>query len=449
MNCHALYGLRLALFVIGLLAITSIGSSTSTADSELRTLLGFDSERLAKTYPVKDVESAGEMAKLLYRLERLPITKLEQIAEADKDQGRISVGDGIIVDGEIEKITRITVPEKLVEFLEMERFVRLQIASGVGDERSTYEVFTSELSRDAMVGDRVRGVGIYLAESRAAAATASMQWFPASPKNVGWKLLSQAGVDVGSLSSVAARNRKPLSGDDTAIFYDMLAAADEIKGNSEAAERIDAVDLLKDPIAYTGQWIRLEVETIQITRIAVTEPARQQQLGSDHYFQIDAVGDLGNIVVEIAPAKDSGGKPATFENRYPVSMVCKSLPAWIEERMEQQSGASSVVTPLTVPVTIDGFFFRLWSYTSEYMRQFGGGDQFGPLVIVADMTNREPSDADIVGVRRIGWIAAGAMGVGIFALLLWSFIVARRDRAVAERRHQREAEQFELPDDSL
>ncbi|TWU38750.1 hypothetical protein Q31b_38280 [Novipirellula aureliae] len=437
------------MFTIGLVTVASIWPSRLNADSELGMLLGFDSERIAKTYPVKDVASAGEMAKLLYRLDRLPIEKIEQIADLDQGQMTISVSDALRIKGKIEEISLITVPEKLVEFLEMERFVRLQIASEDSDDRSAVEVFTSRLPSDAVVGDRVRGVGICLNKSGGAVATAPLQWFPASPKNVGWKLLSEAGVDVGSLSSVAARNRKPLTGEDTEIFYHMLAAAADMKDHREAPKPIHAVDLLRDPIAYTGEWISLEVETIQITRIAVVEPTRQQQLGSDHYYQIDAIGDLGNIVVEIAPTKDSGGKPATFENRYPVSLVCKTLPAWLEERIEQQAGTDSIVTPLTVPVTIDGFFYRLWSYSSEYMRQFGGGDQFGPLVIVANVTNREPSDADIVGVRRIGWIAAFAMGLGIFALLLWSFIVARRDRAVAQRRHQREAEQLEFPDESL
>ena len=42
----------------------------------------------------------------------------------------------------------------------------------------------------------------------------------------------------------------------------------------------------------------MEVDGVQITKIAVSSAKRQAQLGSDHYYQIDAIGDLGEVVVK-------------------------------------------------------------------------------------------------------------------------------------------------------
>ncbi len=64
-------------------------------------------------------------------------------------------------------------------------------------------------------------------------------------------------------------------------------------------QAVEPVTLLSEPDGLVGQWLRMDLETVQVTRIAVTEPHRQAQLGSDHYYQIDAVGDLKNVVVKI------------------------------------------------------------------------------------------------------------------------------------------------------
>ena len=78
--------------------------------------------------------------------------------------------------------------------------------------------------------------------------------------------------------------------------------------------------------------------------------------------------------------------------------------------------------------------------------RIGGADQFGPLLIGADMVNREQTETDPVGVNIFGWIAAVAVGVGMLGILVWNFVIGRQDREVRRQRNAREAEELKLPE---
>ena len=94
---------------------------------------------------------------------------------------------------------------------------------------------------------------------------------------------------------------------------------------------------------------------------------------------------------------------------------------------------------------MDGFFFRLWSYETDFMAQHGGGDQFGPLVIAAVIRNKQPDPADPTGVHLIGSAAACAVILGIFSIWAWQRRTDSRDRAVQNRKKEKEAESLRIP----
>jgi hypothetical protein len=189
----------------------------------------------------------------------------------------------------------------------------------------------------------------------------------------------------------------------------------------------------------------MNLETVLITRISVTEPRRQAELGSDHYYQIDAVGDLGNVVVQIERPAGDTGPPASFNNRYPVSVVTRSLPVFLEKQIQQQEGGDAVISELKTMIQMDGFFFRLWSYETDFMAQHGGGNQFGPLVIAAEIRNKQPATTDTTGVNLIGSAAACAVILGIFGIWAWQRRTDSRDRAVRDRKKEKEAESLRIP----
>ncbi|TWU56121.1 hypothetical protein [Rubripirellula reticaptiva] len=411
-------------------------------------LSGFDRDRIAAAYPPSTEKSSGELAKLLFRLKSVDTNSLaERMVAGQKND----VGNVLKIDGKIISTQKINVPPRLVEFLEFKRMTLLQVQ--VDDAEVI--VITANVSADAKIGDRVRGVGVIAnaqTNSPAAVAVAKLGWIPRAANSVGWRLLAHEGVDIGMVADVSTRNRKPLVGADSDAFYAVLAAAKTVtqQSNLPPAVPASAVKMLTDATSMAGEWIRLELETVQITRISVIDPLRRSQLSADHYFQIDAVADLGRAVIKIESSeKDSNetgeiAPSATFENRYPVSIVTTELPAFLNEAVWKQAGPDAVIAEVSRQVAIDGFFFRLWSYQSEYMERFGGEDQFGPLVIAARIIDQTPKTADPIGVSIIGKVAAVAVLAGLLATWIWHRLTTAGDQVVSRKRKQQQSIDDEL-----
>jgi hypothetical protein len=417
-----------------------ISADVCSADSAISLLSGFDVARIEAAYPAVDDDSAGELAKLVYRLLSIDSQALQsRVGDATSE-----LGDAILVDGKIQNLLGLKVPDRLIEFLELSRLQLLVVDT----DRGQVQVVTTALPAEAKPGDRVSGVGILIEDgSVTAMASARLRWFPESPQSEGWKLLSESGLDVSLLAEAGSRSRKPLMAEDGDAFYSLLAATAQLAQRDKLPlpQTVEPVTLLSEPDGLVGQWLRMELETVQITRIAVTEPHRQTQLGSDHYYQIDAVGDLNNVVIKIQRPGDNMGPPITFENRYPVSVVVRELPEFLKQQIRIQERGEAVLSEIKVLVQADVFFYRLWSYSTDFMNQMGGGDQFGPLLVAARIHNQQPTSADPAGVGVIGWIAAFGVISAIIATWLWNRRTSERDAEVRRKRKARESEQFEIP----
>jgi len=260
----------------------------------------------------------------------------------------------------------------------------------------------------------------------------------------GWLMLGRRGFDVALLEGVRARNRQPLREEDAAAFYPLLRIASSLGQPDDPANEnraLDAeptlepaADLLRDAEKMVGRYISIDLKTIRVTRINVTEPTTQQQLGSDHYWQLDAIGDLGNVVIKI---ESGDGESATFENRYPVSVAIKELPPFLMKAISPSNPSPDTetidVAMISTQVSVAGFFYRLWSYESDFMNQHGGGKQFGPLIIASRIMDREPTRTDAVGVSRLGWYFAALVVFGILAATVGGIISSRRDSKAKQR----------------
>ncbi|MFK8112695.1 MAG: hypothetical protein AB8B91_10845 [Rubripirellula sp.] len=421
--------------------IPGVRSQLCMAESAIPLLSGFDAERIESVYPPTDEKAAGELAKLLYRMQKVAGDTL--LSKVGTDAG---LGDAVEIDGVILERGAIKVPERLHEFLEITQ-LQVLVCEIAGKQQ---RLVTINLPSTAKAGDRIQGVGVVIesnpdTRSVVALAAARLRWFPEQPASAGWKMLSEAGVDVSLLSDASSRNRRRLLPEDGDAFYSLLAAAAFYTDKpASAAETIQPVALLQSPENLSGQWISMNLETVQITRISVTEPNRQTQLGGDHYYQIDAMGDLGNIVVRIE--SPDGGEPASFENRYPVSIVTRELPDFLKRKIRLQENGDAVVANLKNLIRVDGFFYRLWSYSTDFMKQHGGGEQFGPLLMAAKFQDRQPTSSDPAGVGIIRWIAGIATICGILLTWTWNRQTSIRDKQIREQRKTRESEQLQLPE---
>ena len=405
-------------------------SNTARAESALDLISGFDIERLKQSYPVADSKSAGEMAKLLYRLRKADQARLASKSEADPDGWE--TGDAVSVSGTITAIRQYQVPESLVEFLELDRFQELVLT----DENQTeLSVFAPPISGSVSKGDTITADAIVLssADSAPVFAAGRVGWMPVTPERIGWKLLSEAGVDLTVIADAAARNRRVLEAEDGEAFYALLAAAKDLDASGHegaAPETVQPVDLLQHPTRFHGQWIRLRATTVRVTRVTVSDPVRQKQLGQDHYYQIDASGDLGKYVIRLQRGEDDPGEPIEMSGSYPVSFVAAKLPEFLQSQLDAEN---AVVSMISHPVSIDGFFYRLWSYTNEFMSREGGGKQVGPLIVVSDWRSLARPDQGDEGIEFIGYALAGGVFLAIIATIFWTRRNAKEDARVREQ----------------
>ena len=416
------------------------------AQSAIPLLSGFDQQRVEATFPINDEPTAGEAAKLVYRLRRIDPKTLSDLGQT----GNPRSGDVTEIDGVIQEIGTWRIPDRLTDFLELRRLQEVLIDS---QQQGAVRVITAGLADRAAAGDRVTGFGVLIKshEDATAVAAGRLKWFPRRSQNVGVAMLSDKGVDAAALADLSSRDRMPLVAEDADVFYSVLRAAAELPGTDDTAiappELVDPVALLRDPGEMGGQWLRMTLTTVRVTRITVSDDARREQLGRDHYYQIDASGELDNVVVSIARPEGQSGDPIQFENSYPVSVAVRELPAFLRRAIVELDGTGAVSTMISRPIRIDGFFLRLWSYESDYMQRLGGGKQFGPLIIASRIVDLAPESSDPIGVRMIGWLAAAGVVISLLGIAVWSRIVASRDSDARRKRKSKEAEQLELPRD--
>ncbi len=429
------------------MVITDWIGAPAPADSALPLLSGFDVERVEAIFPADADDQIGELAKLIYRLRQVSPESLESRVDSD---AKPQLGDAVRFSGVVQSIRSMEVPAKLAEFLEFEQ---LSLLTVVADDRET-AVVTLSVDPKIEAGDRVAGTGVAIERSSqqlvpSAIAVTKLRWFPEQVPNAGWQMLRDAGVDVSLIAGLTTRNRRPLVDADGDAFYAMLAAAASLSNREDLTDPVSVrpVDMLQDPEDLSGQWIEIDLETVQITRVSVTEPYRQNEIGSDHYYQVDAVGDLGNVVIKIEPS-DPAGQPALFQGRYPVSMVTPTLPEFLQRQVVAKSGNDAVVTQLHTKIAAQAFFYRLWSYQSEFMNHHGSGSQLGPLLVAVSISDREPARTDVPGVGVIGTIAAVAVIAAIIVTFLWHRKTAAADRAARVERQQRESQRVDFPSSS-
>lgn len=405
-------------------------------------LSGFDAQRLESVYPIEDRQDVGEMAKLLYRLRKADPKALA--ARRQASTGETLAGQVVSLSGTIERLRQYPVPEDLTAFLELDAFYEITLADESSETPTV--VFAPPLPGDAGQGDRMTGDAVFLTTIKGTEffAAGTLAWMPVKSDRPGWRLLSEQRVDLGQVARMGQRNGRSLESDDAETFYSMLAAAKGIgrrdKQSLPTPKRIDPVDLLQNPVDYHGSWIRIEAVTVRVTRVAVDSPDLRARLGQDHYYQVDASGDLEKTVVQLQRVEGEMGEPILISGSYPISLVTTDLPSFLSQRMDQ---SQDVVAMVSYPVAIEGFFMRLWSYENEFMRREGGGKQVGPLVVASKWFPRRTLTAAEEGIELIGYALAAAIILAIVTTFVWTRRNAKADDR-ARRRHSA-SETIELP----
>lgn len=439
-------------FLLAAVAAVIHARSPAYCDSALPLIAGFDAERVDAAYPFDGDDSVSEVAKLLFRVGQLERTSLQSRVDPSSV---LRTGSAVDFAGEVRSKRVLQVTPQLSDYLGFDAVEVYELESRMqrvpdADAIAPILLLTSSLSGDVAPGDRLAGVGVLLelptdSDGTRVIAAAGPTWTPKQPPVEGWRLLGDVGFDASLLPELAGRQRQRLSTEDAQAFYTMLRASSRLASKEDSLPRprpLTAVDLLQDPTRHVGQWMSLRVETVRVTRVSLTEqPRRARQLSNDHYFQIDAIGDLGNVQLQVR-SRDPDAEPVVFENRYPVSIVTPELPDFLRDEVADRYGDNTVSAAVSLPLRVHGFFFRLWSYESQYMNQRGGDDQFGPLIVGVSFKNLALAGRDPAGVSRLGWYLAAGVLIALVLIAIWSWRNRRRDNQVRRRRKETQPEQL-------
>lgn len=452
---------------------------THTA-SAIDRLSGFDASRITAAgdwlQRPNDPEKLAEIAKLLYQVNRmaksgfgLSVSAGGHAASSPKpedtsdqpDYRAARVGDSLFLRGRAVSISSTPLPAELAEVLEFDTVYHTQVLVDEPESRTQdatgtatrIHVLSSSVPRAWLASNQSDGLnqqtsalGVVVlpaSEDRVPIiAASSLAWLPTdqadSPSAEDWALLARHGFDLSLIEAIRERSGKPLVADDQVAFYELLRAADQIGREAvPAPPRVDAGKLLREASQTIGRRIQLPCQSIRITRVGIDRAELRERLGSDHYWQIDALGDLGNLTIRI-DSGIQGAEPAVFENRFPISIVALRLPAFFEPFVSAGDGTAAVrsdVALVSRQLLIDGFFYRLWAYENDRMGRLGNARQIGPLIMASNIADREPLPGDLAGVDRIGYFAAFAAVLMLVVTCVWLYRASRADAiAQAKRR---------------
>lgn len=271
--------------------------------------------------------------------------------------------------------------------------------------------------------------GRWPAEAAAAVMLASrVSWYPPTT-------LGSVGMNFGAFDTVA--DGQPLLAGDTEAFFGMLAAVGKVAPDALAAAAASSPDIvtLIDPrqkwlAAHRGEPVTIEGIARKATRIAIDDPARRQQVGADHYWEIYVFVPTPLIQID-----------KQVQDDFPIVCCVRSIPRGMPtgDRIGER-------------VRVAGFGLKRYAYPLPNVKissSQGDSEQKArrretPLIIAADAV-WTPAPSPQTTVTTLGWVflaIAAAIGLG---LALATFALNRDARRAARRARAEMPERIELP----
>ena len=267
-------------------------------------------------------------------------------------------------------------------------------------------------------------------------AASRVKWLPRDisiERNVhsSMVLLSQHGFDSGLLDEIRRTNKSALGHNDREAFYQILkifqpsSALDSIQHvHQQSPPPTPAiVDYFKDTNALQGQFVTIHGDVRQISRITIVNSKMRQRLGSDHYWQLDLSIPIGKHRIRVK-TNDADQAGLIFQNRFPLQVCVNHLPPKLQLAMNELRQGVDGRKLLREKVTVQGVFFKLWSYQSALtMRDGPEREQLSPLIIASAIHIHTQPTVDRSG-RGI-YVAMAFIG----AMLIIAFFLIRVGKA--------------------
>jgi hypothetical protein len=335
-----------------------------------------------------------------------------------------------LVVGRVTAVTEHALPAEAARRFEYDRFYMLDIASTVDQRKLTvcareiparWSVNTSRqpISCDALFIKTGEGEAPH---QSLVFVTDRIAWHPNQPETAmqigaGAALLGRHGMDVSRLQEV--RHEQPLGVADREGFYQMLWSVRRMDSaaitRAVSGTQLPIVAVLQKPETQVGEVFRIRGTARRAIRVMVADPDIRQRFGIDHYYEVELFMPLEQVLRLVDPRDGQTRSYASF----PVTICAAALPPEMPQGDEIRQA-----------VEVDGFFFKLWSYHSQFAA--GEGE-------TADPTKRQISPLLIASTVRLvsptirpnpwpGWIMAMLVAGTVATAVAARFWYARRDR---------------------
>jgi hypothetical protein len=218
---------------------------------------------------------------------------------------------------------------------------------------------------------------------------------PAVPEP--WQYLMEKGWDLAWLDRIQelqADSIKPLSPKEIEPFFALMQLAKnsplvkKLGTEKSVTDLIEALRQKKPKDRPAMERVAMNMRVVRVSRVQVDDPGQAAILGSNHYYQLDAMADIGNRTYEIKGEKE----PVVYHNEYPVTCVSIDVPSWLKPNLpslEKDTGSTQdQVWYPRMKTTASGWFYRFWSYKTQETSQSLGAQQrqIGPLVVMDSLS---------------------------------------------------------------
>jgi hypothetical protein len=226
--------------------------------------------------------------------------------------------------------------------------------------------------------------------------------------SAGWSALLRSQWDLACCDAIELLHGQSLTSKDTRPFYTLLAASNEPQSQETQARAYSVMEwirrtesmkstksLVREQQRSVAERIDARVQIRRIQRVDVRNPQSQAWLGSNHYYQLDGLADIGPSRIEVKYGKDY--EPIAYEREFPITLVATKLPAWLlsdpatlisssdlsQETIDLDS-ASSIAWTTKIRVDVSGYAYRIWRFRTPQVSAVtqDTGYQQAPMLVV-------------------------------------------------------------------
>ena len=226
--------------------------------------------------------------------------------------------------------------------------------------------------------------------------------------SAGWSALLRSHWDLASCDAIELLQGQSLTSKDTRPFYTLLAASNEPQSQETQARAYSVMEwirrtesmkstksLVREQQRSVAERIDARVQIRRIQRVDVRNAQSQAWLGSNHYYQLDGLADIGPSRIEVKYGKDY--EPIAYEREFPITLVATKLPAWLlsdpatlvsssdlsQETIDLDS-ASSIAWTTKIRVDVSGYAYRIWRFRTPQVSAVtqDTGYQQAPMLVV-------------------------------------------------------------------